>query len=86
MVVHAIQIRGDEYVVHSYHLLKSGYSTVWIFQHFSVIQNLREINFGESRSSKTAVFAIFGALNFLDLVDFNLQKVQKFMKIKNQSV
>ena len=30
---------------------------MWKFENFSVIQILREINFGESRSSKTAVFA-----------------------------
>ena len=32
--------------------------TVWTFKDFSVIQNLREINFGEYESSKIAVFAI----------------------------
>ena len=31
---------------------------------FSVTQILREINFGELRSSKNAIFAILGALNF----------------------
>ena len=31
---------------------------------FSVIQILREINFGESRSSKVAIFAILGDMNF----------------------
>ena len=31
---------------------------MWKFQDFSVIQILREIDFKESRSSKTAVFAI----------------------------
>ena len=36
---------------------------------FSVIQILREINFEESRSSKTAVLAIFGALNSVNLVN-----------------
>ena len=41
---------------------------------------LHEINFGECRGSKTAVFAILGALNFVDLVYFSLQKVQKFIK------
>ena len=46
--------------------------TVWTFQDFSVIQNLREINFGESRSSKTAVFGIFGLLGFVHLVNFSL--------------
>ena len=56
------------------------------FQDFSVIHILREINFGESKSSKTAVFAIFGASKFVNLVDFSLQKVQKFIKVKIQSL
>jgi len=50
--------------------------TVGKFHDFSVIQILREINLGESRSSKTAVFAIFWALKMIRLVDFKLQKVQ----------
>ena len=54
--------------------------TVWKFKDFSVTQIFREINFGESRSAKTAVFAILGALNFHNLVNFSLQKVQKFIK------
>ena len=49
-------------------------STVWKFQDFSVIQTFWEINFGESRSSKTAILAIFGALNFVHLVHFSFQK------------
>ena len=53
---------------------------------FSVIQIFREINFWESRSYKIAVFAIFGALNFVNLVIYSLQKVQKFLKIKIQSL
>ena len=48
---------------------------------FSVIQILREINFGASRNFKTAFFAIIGAQNFVDLVNFNHQKLQKFIKI-----
>ena len=56
------------------------YYTVWKFQDFSVILILREINFGEFRSSQTAVFAILGALNFVDLGNFNLQIVQKLIK------
>ena len=48
----------------------------WKFQDFSVIQILREINFRESRSAKSAVYAISGALNFVDLVYSSLQKVQ----------
>ena len=50
--------------------------TVGKFQDFSVLQILREINFGKSRSSKIAVFAILGALNFVNLVNFSLEKVQ----------
>ena len=33
-----------------------------------------------SRSAKTVVFAILGAVNFVILVDFSLQNVQKFIK------
>ena len=46
---------------------------------FFVTQILREINFGESRSSETAVFAIFRALNFVNLVNIRFQKVQIFI-------
>ena len=35
--------------------------TGWKLQKFSVIHILREINIGESRSSKTTVFALLGA-------------------------
>ena len=52
--------------------------TVWKLHDFSVTQILREIIFEESRSCKTAGFAILEALNFIDLVNFGLQKVQKF--------
>ena len=34
---------------------KSSCFTVWKFQYFSVIQILREINFGEPRSAKSAI-------------------------------
>ena len=47
---------------------------------YSVAQILREINFGETRSSKTAVLAILGALKMIILLYFNLQKVPKFIK------
>ena len=47
-------------------------STVWKFQDFSVTQILREINYGESRKSKTAVFAIFGATKVIILSNFSL--------------
>ena len=48
---------------------------VWKFREFSIIQILSEINFGECRSSKNAIFAILGALNFVNLANFRLQKV-----------
>ena len=51
--------------------------TEWKLQDFSVTQILREINFGESGSSKTSVFAILGALNSVDLVNFSLEKNAK---------
>ena len=54
-----------------------------VIQDFSVIQILREINFGDSRSSKTDIFAIKGALT---LVNFSLQKVQKFIELKIQDL
>ena len=49
--------------------------TVWKFQDFSVNQILREINFGELRSSKITIFAILGALKFVSLVKISLQKM-----------
>ena len=58
---------------------------VWKFHDFSVVQIFREINFEESRNSKLAVCAILGALVFVELVNFSLQKVQNFLKIKIQS-
>ena len=54
---------------------------VWKFQDISVIQILLQINFGEARSSNPAIFAFFGALNLVDLVNFSLQKVQKFLEV-----
>ena len=42
-----------------------------------------EINFGESGRSKTAIFATFWALNFVDLVNITPKQVQKFLKNQN---
>ena len=60
------------------------FDLLWKFQDFSVFQILREINFGESRNSKNAIFYHFRALNFADLVNISLQKVQKIINIKIQ--
>ena len=59
---------------------------MWKCQDFSVNQILREINFVESRRYKTAVLAILGALKIIDLVNFSLQKIQKFIEITIQSL
>ena len=56
---------------------------MWKFHTLYINQILREINFEESRSPKSAVFAGPGALNFVDLVNFSLQKVEKIHKIQN---
>ena len=65
-------------------------STVRKFQDFSVdfffffaIVILRQINFRESRSSKTAVLAILRTLNFITLVNFCIQNLQKYIKSPN---
>ena len=47
---------------------------MWKFQDFSVILISCEIKVGESRNSKTAVFAISKALNFVDFANLSLQK------------
>ena len=49
---------------------------MWKFQDFCITDILREINFVDSRSAKIAVFAILGAVNYVHLVNFSLQKVQ----------
>ena len=41
-----------------------GKHTVWKFCNFSIIQILREIDFGGSRSAKSALLTHFEALNF----------------------
>ena len=57
-------------------------SLVWKFQDFCITKILRENSFVDFRSVKTAFFVILGAVNFVHLGNFSLQKVQKF--IKNQ--
>ena len=47
---------------------------MWKFQDFPIIQILREINFGELRSSKTAVIAILEAQKMIHLVGSSLEK------------
>ena len=49
------------------------------FQDFSGILILREINFAESKSAKTSIFELLGALKNINLVNFGLQKVPTFI-------
>ena len=51
--------------------------TVWKFYDYSVTQILREINFGESRRLKTAIFATFSGSEFSYLIGFSLKSLQK---------
>ena len=46
----------------------------------------REINFEDSRSAKTAGFAILEAVNFVHMVNFCLQNLQKIIKINIQNL
>ena len=59
------------------------FHTVRKFHNFSITEILREINFEDSVIAKTA---ILGALNFVNLVNFSLQKVLRFIKIKIQNL
>ena len=56
---------------------------MWKVNDFSLTQILREINFSESRSSKTAFFAILEALNLSNLCSrFQSSKIAKNHKNK----
>ena len=56
---------------------------MWKFQDFSVIQILREINCGQSRSSKT-VFCHFWPLSFCIWVNFIPKKSKKSKSIASR--
>ena len=56
---------------------------MWKIQTFPATQILGEINFGEFRSCKTAIFAHFRGTKFLIWVNFGLQKVQKIQENQN---
>ena len=70
---------------HRYYSCLCLHFTMWKFDYFSITQILCEINFGGFGRSENAFFAIFGALNFVDVANFSLQKLQKYTKIKIQS-
>ena len=55
------------------------------FQDFSVIQILREINFGGSKFKKSR-FAIFEALHSVDLINFSLLDANINTKLKFRAI
>ena len=71
LIFSALQNYFSEFLLRSYQMIfllvqvymvfnqKCTSITEWKFHDFSVTQILRETNFGEPRSSKTAAFAIF---------------------------
>ena len=73
---------------HRNFLAWSRFSTFphYLLMDFYVTQILREINYGECRSCKTAIFAILRDLNFVHLANFRLLKMQKFIKIRIKSL
>ena len=64
-------------------LSKSIFCKHSFFFFFSVTQILREINFGDSSSSKTAVLAILEVLKMFNLVNFSLEKNAKIHTNRN---
>ena len=48
----------------NFHSVQKVTHTEWKFHDFSIIQILREINFGDSRSEKSATLTHLEALNF----------------------
>ena len=66
--------------------LVSPFSQCGNFKIFVSLRFYVKFNFVDSRSAKTSIFAILGAVNFVNLENFSLPKVQKFIKIKIQSL
>ena len=58
---------------------------VWKFHYFSFIQILREINFGDSRSTESAIVTYFEALNivFYECLHFLKAEIYQIDKIRS---
>ena len=54
--------------------------TVWKFRDFSNIQILREINFGDSKSAKSAI------LTHLEDLNFDFYEFLHFLKAENDQI
>ena len=57
--------------------------TVWKFQNLSVIQILREINFGYYKGAKSAVFCHFRGCEVCSFGKFQPSKSAKMLKSQN---
>ena len=74
------KLREINFFIHSVNWFHANFFlfSKWKFLHIRIsdVTYIREINFRESRSSKTAIFAVLDALKFVNLVDFSLQTVK----------
>ena len=69
------------------------YFSVWKFQNFAITQILREINFGDSTSAKSAIlthlvvlnFALYEISHFLKEEIYQINKIQSLKKGKNRN-
>ena len=60
---------------------RSALCTVWKFHDFAITQILREINFGEFRSAKIAVFANLGLLKIAKMHENQNSEPLKVLKM-----
>ena len=58
---------------------------MWKFHEFSIIQILREINFGDSRSTKAAILTHLEALNFASYEFLHFLKAEIYLISEFQS-
>ena len=56
---------------------------MWKFHDFSITHILCEINFGDSRSAKTAVFALLGSVNFCPFGKYQASKSARIHENQN---
>ena len=62
------------------------YDTAWIFEEFSIIQKLREIDCRDSRIEKSTILTHLKAVGF-DFTEFlHILKVKIYQNIKIQSL
>ena len=62
--------------------LKIAIFEMWLFHEFSITQILREINFGDSRSAKSAVVTHLEVLNFAFYENLHFLKAEIYQSNK----